>query len=303
MGGRTISLALYHARMVHPSSWYAAVVFLIVMPELTSSFANDSRDYFIADGQFFMWLTFRCTLLLMFVISEEASQKQMVTAASLAFPLTRAIAKRHLFRARLVLAAAILSFPTVISLTGGFAHPNLELKAAFVSTEPIEDLRLTVAKNDRNSGQKRQLRYLERLPQASLRHLKTKAQRRQMYRIPNVARSINGTLHIENGHRDKMLAVVLFTLAGASLMILWCLACTNRFPGQNGIWIALLSPLAIFAIYHFVVPVFVVGPVHLAERTLIEFMRAPWIGSVLSLAVTFAALFAAEKLWIRKEAA
>jgi len=303
MNGRILSLAIYHARLVHLSTWYVAIVFLIVMPMITSSFANDTQDYFIADGQFFMWLTFRCTLLLMFIIPEEASQKQMVTAASLAFPLTRAIAKRHLFRARLVLAAAILSFPTVISLTVGFAHPNPELKAAFVSTEPIEDLRLTVAKNDRNSGQKRQLRYLERLPQASLRHLKTKAQRRQLYRVSCVQRSQQGTLHIENGQRDKMLALVSFSIAGASLMILWCLLWIIRFPGQKGVLIASLIPLTVFAIYQFVVPVFVVGPIHLAERTLIEFMRAPWIGSVLSLAVTFAALFAAEKLWIRKEAA
>ena len=190
------------------------------MPMLNSSFANDSRGYFIFAGQLFIWLAFRCALIpLLFVFPEEGSPKQMVAAASLAFPLTRAIDKRHLFRARIVLVAAILSFPTVICLTGGFAHPNLELKATFHTMEPIEDLRITVTKDDGSLGQRRQLRYLERLPQASLRLL-TKAQHRRLFRNPNVARSHNGTLHIENLHRDKMLAAASFSLAGASLMIL-----------------------------------------------------------------------------------
>ncbi|MFT4588841.1 MAG: hypothetical protein ACI9VS_003041 [Candidatus Binatia bacterium] len=303
MGGRTISLAIYHARLIQPSGWFVAIWIILIMPMVTSSFTNNSRGYFLTDGMFFLWTAFRCVFAPMwFVFTEEAFAKQPAGVSGMALPLTRAIDKRSLFRARILLVAAILAFPCTMMLTLGFGDPDLNLRTPIRTLKPIETLRGEVERDHGLVKQQRQLMYLDRLPQASLRHLMTAEQKRQLYRIPNYAHvSRRGVLHIENGHRDKMLAATSLSLAGTSIMILWGLLCTARFPGQKGIYVAIFSILVVFLIYQFGGEIFYTDANPLFERALIEFMRAPWTGVALASVLTCASLFVAERLWLRKE--
>jgi hypothetical protein len=300
-----LSLAIYHARLIHPWTWCFAMLFLIVLPALSTPYELDAQSYFLLSRPFRATTPLPWALIsLLSILTEENSKKQPLAGASLTFPLTRAIDKRTLFRARIALVAAVLAFPCAMMLTQGFSHPDLHLKSTFHTFKPTEHLRADVERDHGLLKQQRQLRYLERLPLASLRYLKTQEQQSQQLQFLNLSRRLRqGELHIVNGRRDKMLAAVCVMAAGSSLMLLWCLFWLLRFPGQKGLWLAGGSILAVVFILPRVLRNYFAKPEQLFESALIEFMRAPWMGIALAFVITCAALWTSEKLWIRKEAA